>query len=883
MGWWHGFRERITAWSRPAARDRDLETEIAHHLDLEADRLQRAGLTPSDARRRALERFGDRSNVVESTRAARQRPGTEGIVQDVAYAIRMLRKQYAFSGLAVATLALGIGATTAAFAVVNTVLLRPLPYRDADRLVFLREVTATHSLNPPSHPNVVDWRDRAQSFDGVVSAMFPSAATVRSAPSADPWRLTVMGVSRGFFHTLGVTPEQGREFTDEENALGGARVVMVSHEFWRTQMGGRLPLGDVIVNGTAKSVIGVVPPDFSFATPAGLNRLSSSADPVMIYLPHEQAPGTCRTCRNYMVIARLKPDVTIERARAEMTALTASMLAQYGTDITAVDVDVRDLRDYVAGDYRTLLMVVLGAAALVLLMACTNLVSAQLARGWTREPEVLIRTALGASRGRVVRQLMIENGVVVLVGAAAGLALAAGLTRIITAVGFNQLPRLSELSIDGRIVAFTIAVSAATLLAVGIYPAWRLSRADAAGALRSTRGTGGSVRAAAWRVLLGFEIALALALSVGSALLVRTMANIMTADTGFESHRLLTASITPSEHDVTHLDAARVDLAALPGVEDVAYTTRLPLSWGSNAGPVRRRTDPPGPDWPAFAGFRMVSPGYFDVLKQRVLQGRAFTSADGEHGEPVAIITPGIAATLWPGQNPIGRTIGTNYLFDEWLTVVGVVAEASIWSQPKGTQNEIYVPYEQHLHALPGQTQLIAMIRATTGPDALTEPVRQSLRRTLPDSPALIRPMDARIEQSAASRRFVMVALTTFAGVAIVLAAIGIYGVLWYMVTTRSREIGIRLALGATPSAVQRRVLGGAVLIAIGGCAAGALAAMVASRFLEAQLYEVTARDLRTYLASAGVIVLAVLAGAWLPAWRASRVDPLETMRAEVS
>jgi ABC-type antimicrobial peptide transport system permease subunit len=266
-----------------------------------------------------------------------------------------------------------------------------------------------------------------------------------------------------------------------------------------------------------------------------------------------------------------------------------------------------------------------------------------------------------------------------------------------------------------------------------------------------------------------------------------------------------------------------------------------------------------------------------------VLQGRAFTSADGEHGEPVAIITPGIAATLWPGQNPIGQTIGTNYLFDEWLTVVGVVAEASIWSQPKGTQNEIYVPYEQHLHALPGQTQLIAMIRAATGPNALTEPVRQSLRRTLPDSPALIRPMDARIEQSAASRRFVMVALTTFAGVAIVLAAIGIYGVLWYMVTTRSREIGIRLALGATPGVVQRRVLGGAVLIAIGGCAAGALAAMVASRFLEAQLYEVTAHDLRTYLASAGVIVLAVLAGAWLPAWRASRVDPLETMRAEVS
>lgn len=869
MAWFHGVRERLSAWYRAEARDRELDAEIAHHLDLETDRLQRAGLAPAAARRRALERFGDPVHFAESTRAARGRPALEGTVQDLRYAVRTLGKQRGFSAMALVTLALGIGATTAAFAVVNAVLLRPLPYRDADRLVFLREVTATHSLNPPSHPNVVDWRDRAQSFDEVASAMFPSASTVLASAASDPLRVTVMGLSRGFVRTLGVALAQGREFTDAENTLGGAPVVMVSHEFWRAQMGARLPLGDIVVSGSMKTVVGVLPPDFAFITPAS------------VYLPHEQMPGTCRTCRNYMVVARLKPGVTIDRARAEMTALTAAMRAQYGTDITAVDVDVRDLREYLVGDYRTLLLVVLGAAAIVLIVACTNLLSAQLARGWAREGEVLVRTALGASRARLLRQLMIENAVLVLAGAAAGLGLASGLMRLIAFIGADQLPRLNELSIDGRIVGFTLAVSLSTLVVAGVYPARRLSRAGATGALRSTRGAGVAVRASAWRALLGLEIALALALSIGSALLVRTIGNIMSADTGFDARGLLTASVTPSERDGARLEDARVELAALPSVEGVAYTTRLPLSWGANSGPVRRRTDPPGPDWPAFAGFRMVSPGYFAVLKQRVLQGRAFTPADGEHGEPVAVITPGIAETLWPGQNPIGQTIGTNYLFDEWLTVVGVVAEASIWSQPKGSQNEIYVPYRQHLHALPGQLQIVAMIRAATAPEALIEPVRQSLRRTMPESPALIRPMEARIEQSAASRRFVMVALTAFAVVAVLLAAIGIYGVMWYMVTTRSREIGIRLALGATPAAVQRSVLGGAVLVAAGGCVAGALSAMAAARLLQALLYGVSTHDLSAYLLSAGVIVLAVLAGAWMPAWRASRVDPLATMRTE--
>ena len=447
-----------------------------------------------------------------------------------------------------------------------------------------------------------------------------------------------------------------------------------------------------------------------------------------------------------------------------------------------MDVDIRDLREYLVADARPLLLVVLGGAALVLVIACTNLLSAQLARAWTRASEVLVRTALGASRGRLLRQLMIENAILVLAGAAAGLGLAVALTRLVAFLGADQLPRLNDLSIDGRSVGFTVAVSMATLVVVGIIRALRLSRADAAGALPQ------HARCGRRRTGVGLAHVAGSRNRARPRIVDRIGAARPDARQHHDGrHRLRRARAVDGVHHADRARCAPRGRAARFGVAAGGRRRRLhdsaPAVLGANAGPVRRRTVPPGPNWPAFAGFRMVSPGYFEVLRQPVLQGRAFTQADGEHGEPVAIITPGIAQALWPGQNPVGQTIGTNGL-------VGRVAHRrrrrgrmpSIWSQPKGSQNEILSWYEQHLNKLPSQGQIIAMIRASRAPGALSEPVRQSLRRTLPDSPALIRPMEARIEQSAASRRFVMVALTTFASVAIRSRSIGIYGVMWYLV-----------------------------------------------------------------------------------------------------
>lgn len=868
MSIWHGLRERFALLHRER-RDRELDEEIRFHLDTETMRLEDNGYTPDDARRRAVERFGDTNTIVLATRDARGDQPLEGTMQDVRYALRVLSRNPGITMLALLTLALGTGATIASFAVLDTVLLRPLPYREADRLVFMRELNAARATNPPSYPNFIDWRERARSFDGIASVMFPYPSTVRSTNTADPERVTVMGVSRGFFNVLGAPPVKGREFTNEENTLGGARVAMVSYEYWQNQMGGRPELGDITMGSAPRAVVGVLPPRFEFVTKAD------------VFVPHEQSPGTCRTCRNYMVVGRLRDDANIDRARAEMTTLSKALVAEYGTDTNAADVEVQPLLEYMVGDYRTLLGVVFAAAALVLLIAITNLLSTQLARAWSREREMQVRSALGASRRRLLRQLTIESGILVLAGSALGLLLAGGLTKLVRIVGTGLLPRLAEVTIDARVAMVAAGLMLLVTVAVGAYPALRLSRGGSGLAARGVRGSSSTVRMSAWRALLGFEIALAVALSVSAALLVRTFRNIINSDTGFASRGIVTAAVTPSEADAARLNLALTELEALPGTEGAAYTTRLPLSWGANSGPVRRRSDPPGPDWPGMAGFRMVSPGYFEVLRQPVMRGRSFTSTDRADAEHVAIITPGIAETLWPGEDPIGKTIGTNYLWDEWLTVVGVVAEASNWSMPRGEQNEIYVPIEQHAQALPQQGQVVAVVRTTVPASTLTNAVGASLKQTMPNSPATIGTMEERIARSAADRRFAMVALTGFAIIALFLAAIGLYGVIWYVVTTRVQEIGVRMALGASPGNVLGGVLTSALGIAAVGILAGGLGAMAGGKFLASTLYGVGRLDPLAYAISAGVVLLAVLLGAWSPARRASRVDPMLAMRSD--
>ncbi|MGH7655869.1 MAG: ABC transporter permease [Gemmatimonadaceae bacterium] len=786
-------------------------------------------------------------------------------------AIRSLRKQSGFTALALFTLALGIGATTAAFTVLDTVLLRPLPYRDSGRLVLLQERSRKGTADAPSFPNFADWRAQARAFSGMAAVAGAEPATLKVG--AEAIRVTVKGVSRGFFAVLGVTPAVGREFTDDENRAGGRDAAMVSYDFWQSQMGGRLPLGSI--EGTP--IVGVLPQGFHFL------------DDADIYTPHERFPGTCRTCRNYVVVGRLAANATLSSARAEMTALSHALLATYGTETSAADVDVMPLREFLTGDYRMMLTLVFAASALVLLIACTNLVSALLARGLRRGREMAVRAALGASRVRLMRQLLVESGLLAIAGAGLGAALAVVLTRVVRIVGAGLLPRLDELHVDAPILAFTAALSVLTAVIIGVYPALRLAGGNPGQLLHGARGSGGTVRGRVWRALVAFEIATAFVLAVGSTLMIRTLHNILTEDTGFQAHGLVTAALVPGDTvDLARFGQLRADLAALPGVQGVAFANRVPLRWGSASGPVRRPNDPLDRDWPAMAGFRLVSSEYFSVLRQPVQRGRDFTPADKSGAPLVAIITPGIAAKLWPGEDPLGKLIATNYLMkrnapkgseDNWLTVVGVVAEASSWTMTRGTQNEIYVPLAQ----FPGRAegQLAAFVRTSGNPVAMIPSIRTRLHALAPEMPARLGTIDERIATTAAGRTFAMVALTAFGAVALLLAGVGIYGTMSYTFGTRTNEIGVRMALGATPGLVRSEVLLDAVVMAATGIAVGVAGALFATRFLQSTLYGVSHVDPLAYIAGAAALMATALAGAYLPAHRSSRVDPMLAMRAE--
>ncbi len=788
-------------------------------------------------------------------------------MHDLRWAVRSVRKQPGFTALAIFTLALGVGATTTAFTVLDTVLLRPLPYEASDRLVLMRERTVEGRLIAPSYPNFSDWRDQAKSFSGVASESYAPDATV--SVGNEPVRVAAIGVSRQFFKILGVRLTVGREFNDAENKPGGPDAVVVSHEFWQAHMGGRLPLGTIQWGKTPVPVVGVLPRGFRFV------------DDVDVYYPHETGPGSVRSAHNYRVVARLAPNVTLAKARAEMSAISRNLKATYGDDTEAVDVDVAPLRDYLVGDYRLMLVVVFGAAAMVLLIACTNLVSAQLARGLARQREVAVRAALGASRGRLIKLLFAETAILVAAGSALGAGVALVLTRLVRVLGAGLVPRLDELSVNGIVLAFVGGVAVSTAVIAGLYPALRLAGGDPGDALRTSRGDVSAVRKGVWRLLVGFEVATAVVLLVGSALLIRTLSNILNADIGFDPRGVVTATISPRGLTPERIDAIRSELASVPGVSAVGFTTHLPLSWGDQAAPVRRPGDPVDHDWLAMGGFRVVTPEYFGALRQPVLRGRGFTSSDRAGSALVAIITPGIAERLWPGQDPIGKTVATNYMVNTWMTVVGVVREASSWTMPRGSQNEIFVPLAQQPNAEPLRMQLVAAVRTQGDPAALMPVVRDRLRALVPESPATLSTLEQRIATSAADRRFAMFALSAFGVIALLLAGIGIYGVMSYTVVTRTREIGIRMALGAAPGVVRAEVLRGAALMALGGIAAGTIAGLFATRYLEASLYGISRRDPVAYLVGGGVLLAAALLGAYVPARRSSRVDPLLAIRGE--
>ena len=862
MSWIHAMRERVT--NLVLGRHAELDEEISYHLELETQRQIAGGADPETARRTALARFGDRRRITDATLRARGDRLMEGGAQDLRWSLRSLRNSPGFTALALFTLALGIGATTAAFTVLDTVLLQPLPYPESDRLVVIQELTKDKRTLFPSYPNFDDWRTKANAFAHVAS--ITERVDRVTASDGETVRVADLGVSRDFFETLRVRPILGRTFTADENRLGGARVVMVSYEFWKTHMGGSTTLGTVRMGRDPATVVGVLPAGFDFLRHHDL------------YSPHERGPGTVRTAHYLTVMARLAPHTTLASARANMTGLSRQLASAYGTDTQAEDALVTPLRDHVVGKYRLVLDVVFGGATLVLLVACSNLVSAQLARGIARGREIAVRAALGASRARLVRQLLVESAVLAVAGAVLGAALGIGITRVISRVGADLMPRLAEMTVNVRLLSFSVGISVLVTLLIGLYPALRLARGNSASTLRgASRSTAPMVRARVWHALVGFEVAMAVLLLVASTLLVRTLDNILNSGVGFEIHGVITAALSTGDTPQSRIEQIESSLNAIPGVSGVALASNYPLEWGNMSAPVLRPTDPEDHDWPAFAGFRAVTPNYFAVLRQPIVKGRAFDASDRKGSPYVAVITPGIAQALWPGEDPIGKQLRSNQDVDHLLTIVGVVSEARNWSMA-GPQNELYVPAAQHEN---WQSDPIAFIRVDRDTRGAAASIERLLRANARDIPAKVALLDDRVAATAASRRFAMVAMLAFGGIALLLAAVGIYGVLAYSVTSRQMEIGVRMALGATAVSILRRSLGGAAAMACAGVVAGLLASLAATRSLRSLLYGVTPFEPVAYVAAATLLLGAALFGAYVPARRASRVDPAIAIRGD--
>jgi len=796
---------------------------------------------------------------------------------DLKFALRTLRKSPAYTGLALVTLALGIGATTAIFSLVNGVLLRPLPYPEPDELVRIWERNDEGRAMNGAWPNVMDWRETAGSVEEIVAVADMGTATVLGI--GEPVRVGVAAVSEGFFRALGVAPVRGRAFLPEEHRAGVAPVAVVSESFWRTYLGAEPDLSALALNvsGFDVTVVGVAP--------AGLDYPGD----VDLWYPAElREPSPSRTAHNFIVLGRLGDGVTVERAKAELDAITATFAednpdaVQYSAYFP-FSVRVTPLRDSLVGSSRRPLMILLGASALLLLVACTNLASASLARGTGREGEVAVRLALGAGRGRIARQLFTESLTLAVVGAAAGVGLAAAALRVLPALSARALPRMDAVRLDGTVLLFALVAAVVTAVVFGLLPAFRVTEGGSAATLRSGRGA--PQRRRAWFALVAAEVALALVLLVGCGLLIRSFYTVLEVDPGFRTTGVLTATVNPPEMKYPDGAARRTfykslerELRALPDVAEVGFTARPPLAGIANGQiQVRGQDD-------VTADYHLVDTGYFAAFDIPLIRGRLFDERDREDTEHVVVVNRAFAEMVWPGEDPLGRQITAGGMDsywnqEKWATVVGVVGDVRQRSLIEEARPGYYFSYRQR----PSRSwSMTVAVRPERGRAVdLGPPVRDVVRRIDPDVPVSITTMESRVSTAVADRRFSMLVLVVFAVVALVLASVGIYGVVAYTVARRTREIGIRVALGADPVSVRRFVQRDALLGAAAGGVAGIGLALALTRIMQSLLYEVSPTDPVTFAAVVATLGAVAWLAAYMPSRRGSKVDPLQAIRAE--
>ena len=888
---------RLIACLRGLARRRRIDGEITEelqdHVEREVQRHRARGVPPDEARRLALRDIGGLTHATESVRDVRA-IWLDTAWREVRYAARVLRRSPRFTITALTLLILGIGSATAIFSIGYAVLVRPLPYPDADRLVFIAEKGGSGV----AWPNFEDWRSRAGSFDGLACSL-TDAVVVTSGQF--PRRFESRSVSASFFHVLGVSPFRGRLFDESDARPDAISTAVVSHGFWMRELGGdAAAIGRTIAFRTPFTVIGVLPPDFRFVAPADVYLLLDRQ--VAANYRGMQSRGS-RT--NLYALGRLKPGVSVPSARTELQTIAAALALEYPQTNHGTDVQLVALADRIVEDMAPTLTVLTGAVGLLLLIACVNLAILLLNRSAARAHEFSIRAAIGGSRWSLIRQLLIEQGLLIVAGGVLG-ALAGGaiLTGLVS-VAPRNMPRLDEIRLDVAVLSWTTLFSCACAFLFGVLPALRASDAGHGTVLRSGRGATRQNSLLRRSLLIG-EVAVATVLLSGAGLMVHTMQRLSSVDPGFDPHNLQTVMFSlagpawPDPRKQAFFAEAVERLQAVPGVENAALTYSLPIlgsnwwNWFTVAG----RPVPPGAvmmDLPS-AGIVPVSATYFDTLKIPLIRGRSFDRSDTPDSQPVAIINTSLVNLYWRNGGRSAKEIGPAFInadedpigqqirlsggsptegYGPWRTIVGIVGDVKQHGIDKDTPQQIFLPVVQQTRTT---VFAIARTRGTVSISSIETAIRD-LDRSVPVFND--RTVEQVMREASSRRRVAMIVLSVFGGVAVLLAAIGLYGVIAQGVAERRREIGVRMALGATEGQVLRLFLRHGLIVAALGIGCGVLATLAAAQSLASLVFGVTPTDPGTLAGVAALLAAVTLLACYLPSRSATRVDPLTALRWE--
>jgi putative ABC transport system permease protein len=867
----------------------DVDEELRFHLDARAQDIMKLGVPEDTARAQAIREFGDVSDarryitcIDKSTEAAMRRSEVmSDFWNDLTYAARKLRKSPAFTITTVVTLALGIGANTAIFSVINSVLLRPLPYPEADRLVRIKFTDGGFG-DAGSPPDLADYRTRSKTFEGF--AMMEGAAMNLVMPGSAPERLTGVRVNSSWFSLLRTHPLMGRTFAPGEDQEGAPKVAVLSENLWRAQFGAdpKILNTPIQLNGEAYTVVGVVAAESQYP-------LTVQVFAPLVFTAKDRSDGT-RGARWLGMLARVKNGTSLVAATADMSRITTELNAKFPKEYnkrTAVPVPIRD---WIVGDIRKPLWVVMGAVILVLLIACANVANLLLVRATSRESELAVRTALGAGEGRLVRQLITEALLLTAIGSIVGVVIAwIGIGSLIN-MASASLPMLARTQMDALTLGSTAVIALITGIIFGILPAHQVTRGSLADALRAgargTRTRPGTLRLR--RTIVIAEMAMAVTLLAGAGLLLRSFSRLMHVDPGFNPANVMTYNISLPPQRYATDDAQRAFGAALetrlkatPGVTKAGIATELPLDGHdfTLSFKIHGKPDVPPNQQPS-ARIVSVTSDYFSAIGMRVTSGRSFTAGDRNGASPVAIVSQAFVAKNLPNEDPIGKYVELSWNPDgprRGGTIVGVVADVKENKLDADVQPMVYIPYDQWPRG-----GLSIAVHTATAQTPVAPALRAELRELDKDMPVYnLRPMSEIVATSVVTERFYMVLLTAFAGVALLLAAVGLYGVIAYAVSQRTTELGVRVALGASGGRISRMIIGEGLAMSMIGVVVGLVASAGLTRVLASLLFGVQPSDPVTFIAVAVALVIVAITASYLPARRAARADPLVAMRGD--